>query len=54
MERPGGTRLLLQWDDSQVTVTWVSTDVAGDAALILPIAPALGAFVYDGAGTRLG
>lgn len=54
MERPGSVRLLLRWDDSQVTVLRGGADVAGDVALVLPIASALGAFVYDRAGTRLG
>ncbi len=52
LERPDGTRLLLQWRQGQVTVLRVSLDVATDAALIAPLARELDAHVYDEDGTR--
>ena len=52
LERPDGTRLLLQWRQSQVTVMRVSLDVAADAALIAPLARELDAHVYAEDGTR--
>jgi hypothetical protein len=52
LERPDGTRLLLQWRQGQVTVMRVSLDVAADAALIAPLARELDARVYAEDGTR--
>jgi hypothetical protein len=52
LERPDGTRLLLQWRQGQVTVMRVSLDVAADAALIAPLAHELDAHVYAEDGTR--
>jgi hypothetical protein len=52
LERPDGTRLLLQWRRGQVTVLRVSLDVAADAALIAPFARELDAHVYAEDGTR--
>ena len=52
LERPDGTRLLLQWRQGQVTVLRVSLDVATDAALIAPLARELDAHVYAEDGTR--
>ena len=52
LERPDGTRLLLQWRQGQVTVMRVSLDVAADAALIAPLARELDAHVYAEDGTR--
>jgi hypothetical protein len=52
LSRPDGTRLLLQWRKGQVTVLRVSLDVAGDAALIAPLARDLDAHVYAEDGTR--
>lgn len=52
LERPDGTRLLLQWRRGQVTVLRVSADVAADAALIAPIAREFDAHVYAADGTR--
>jgi hypothetical protein len=52
LERPDGTRLLLQWRQGQVTVLRVSPDVATDAALIAPLAHELDAHVYAEDGTR--
>ena len=52
LERPDGTRLLLQWRQGQVTVLRVSLDVAADAALIAPLAHELDAHVYAEDGTR--
>ena len=52
LERPDGTRLLLQWRQGQVTVGRVSLDVAADAALIAPLARELDAHVYAEDGTR--
>jgi hypothetical protein len=52
LERPDGTRLLLQWRQGQVTVLRVSLDVAADAALIAPLARELDAHVYAADGTR--
>jgi hypothetical protein len=52
LERPDGTRLLLQWRRGQVTVLRVSLDVAADAALITPLARELDAHVYAADGTR--
>jgi hypothetical protein len=52
LERPDGTRLLLQWRQGQVTVLRVSLDVAADAALIAPLARELDARVYAEDGTR--
>ena len=52
LERPDGTRLLLQWRRGQVTVLRVSLDVAADAALIAPLARELDAHVYAEDGTR--
>jgi hypothetical protein len=52
LERPDGTRLLLQWRQGQVTVMRVRRDVAADAALIAPLAHELDAHVYAEDGTR--
>jgi hypothetical protein len=52
LERPDGTRLLLQWRQGQVTVLRVGLDVAADAALIAPLARELDARVYAEDGTR--
>jgi hypothetical protein len=52
LERPDGTRLLLQWRQGQVTALRVSLDVAADAALIAPLARELDAHVYAEDGTR--
>ena len=52
LERPDGTRLLLQWRQGQVTVMRVSLDVAADAALVAPLARELDAHVYAEDGTR--
>ena len=52
LERPDGTRLLLQWRQGQVTVMRVSLDVAADAALIAPLARELDAHVYAEDGTQ--
>ncbi len=52
LERPDGTRLLLQWRRGQVTVLRVSLDVATDATLIAPLARELDAHVYAEDGTR--
>lgn len=52
LERPDGTRLLLQWRQGQVTVLRVSADAAADAALIAPIAREADAHVYTEDGTR--
>jgi hypothetical protein len=52
LERPDGTRLLLQWRQGQVTVLRVSPDVAADAALIAPLARELDAHVCAEDGTR--
>ena len=52
LERPDGTRLLLQWRRGQVTVMRVSLDVAADAAVIAPLARELDAHVYGEDGTR--
>jgi hypothetical protein len=52
LERPDGTRLLLQWRQGQVTVLRVSLDVAADATLIAPLARELDAHVYAADGTR--
>jgi hypothetical protein len=52
LERPDGTRLLLQWRQGQVTVLRVSLDAAADAALIAPLARELDAHLYAEDGTR--
>ena len=52
LERPDGTRLLLQWRQGQVTVMRVSLDAAADATLIAPLARELDAHVYAEDGTR--
>jgi hypothetical protein len=52
LERPDGTRLLLQWRQGQVTVLRVSLHVAADATLIAPLARELDAHVYAEDGTR--
>jgi hypothetical protein len=52
LERPDGTRLLLQWRQGQVTVLRVGADVAANAALVAPIARELDAHVYAEDGTR--
>jgi hypothetical protein len=54
LERPDGTRLLLQWRDGQISVLRVSADATADAALVAPIARALDARVYDEDGTLCG
>lgn len=53
LERADGTRLLLQWRRSQLTALRVSPDQAADTALILPIAQAFGARIYDEPGTLI-
>jgi hypothetical protein len=53
LERADGTRLLLQWRRSQLTALRVSPDQASDTTLILPIAQAFGAHVYDEPGTLI-
>ena len=52
LERPDGTRLLLQWRRGQVTVLRVSLDVAADATLIAPLARELDAHAYAEDGAR--
>ena len=52
LERPDGTRLLLQWRQGQVTVLRVSAVAVAVAALIAPFARELDAHVYAEDGTR--
>lgn len=51
--RADGSRLMLQWNDSQVTVMGAGPDLAADAALVWPLARALEARVYDESGALL-
>jgi putative cell wall-binding protein len=45
--RTDGSQLRLLWRESQVTVMGVRSDQVADAALVLPLAQALDARVYD-------
>jgi hypothetical protein len=53
LARPDGSRLMLQWNDSQVTVMGAGPDLAADAALLWPLARALEARVYKESGALL-
>jgi hypothetical protein len=53
LTRADGSRLTLQWDNSQVTIIGAGPDWAADAALVTPLARALNASVYSKSGALI-